>query len=124
MMHRINDTLRRYVLLFTLIILSGCASGVSSEAPYLLEQDYLRMTDAELISYEQELSDELVNASRTDNRDVGIGIGFGSWGGNFGYGIHADKWLGGSGESDMVRELRIRREDVRNEMRRRDLLPE
>jgi hypothetical protein len=82
------------------------------------------MTDSELISYEQELSDELVKASRSDDRDVGVGIGLGSWGSNVGFGVHADKWFGGGGDSETTRELKLKRDEARQEMRNRGLLTE
>ena len=109
-------------VLYTALI-AGCIAGSSSDVAYLMQMDYVRMTDAELVSYEQELSDELVKSSRSSNRDVGVGIGFGSWGSNVGVGVHTDKWIGG-GESQMTRELRERRIVVREEMRRRGLLAE
>jgi len=86
------------LVLLTLLthLLVGCLPAASSEQPPLLGQDYLKMTDAQLVAYEQQLSDELVRASRSTNRDVSVGVGFGSWGGSTGYGVHADRWLGGT----------------------------
>lgn len=52
-------------------------SGASSDLPCLLEQDYLRMNDSELVAYEHELTGELVNVTRSANRGVGVGIGLG-----------------------------------------------
>lgn len=112
------------VMLGGMSVLAGCMSGASSDAAFLLEEDYLRMNDTELVAYEQELSDELLNANRGSGNDVGVGIGFGSWGSNLGVGLHADKWFGGDQESDTARDLRFRRAEVREEMRRRGLLPE
>ena len=105
------------------LVLVGCMSGAPSEATFLLEQDYLRMTNTQLVDYEQRLSDELVSSSRTSSGDVGIGLSFGSWSSS-GYGVRTDQRLAGSGENSKTRELRFRRDDVRNEMRRRGLLPE
>ena len=95
-----------------------------TETTLLLEQDYLGMSDSQLVDYEQRLSDELVNSSRTSSGDVGIGFSFGSWGGSSGYGVRTDQRIAGSGENSTSRELKFRRNDVRNEMRRRGLLPE
>ncbi len=118
-------TLHLLLAVLFAVLLTGCMSGASSDAAYLLEQDHLKMTDSELITYEQELSDELVNSSRSsDNRDVGVGIGVGSWGGNVGFGVHADKWFGGGGDSGMIRDLKNKRDEVRQEMRNRGLLAE
>ena len=120
-----SDYMRSVIVTLCGLVLVGCMSaGTPSEATFLLEQDYLKMTNTQLVDYEQKLSDELVNSSRSGSGDVGIGFGFGSWGGSSGYGIRTDQWLGGSGENSTTRELKFRRDDVRNEMRRRGLLPE
>ena len=118
------DCLPMMLLSFCCIILAGCMSGTPNETTFLLEQDYLKMTDAQLVDYEQKLSDELVRSSRNSSGDVGIGFSFGSWGSSSGYGVRTDQRIGGSGENSISRELRFRRDDVRSEMRRRGLLPE
>jgi hypothetical protein len=109
---------------FLAFSLAGCLPAANSDANFLLGQDYLRMTDARLVAYEQELSDELVTSSRSGAGDVSVGVGFGSWGGGTGYGIHADKWLGRGGSNATILELKDRRDEVRSEMRRRGLLPQ
>jgi len=113
------------LVLLTLLthLLVGCLPAASSEQPPLLGQDYLKMTDAQLVAYEQQLSDELVRASRSTNRDVSVGVGFGSWGGSTGYGMHADRWLG-DGNDDATQALMTRRDAVRTEMKRRHILPQ
>ncbi len=124
-MNRNPDFLRAILVALCGLFLVGCMSaGTPSEATFLLEQDYLRMTNTQLVDYEQKLSDELVNSSRSSSGDVGIGFGFGSWGGSSGYGVRTDQRFGGGGEDSTTRELKFRRDDVRNEMRRRGLLPE
>lgn len=118
---------RNFVIFFfvlSCILITACASKVSPDAAFLLEEDYLRMTDAKLVAYEQDLSDEQVRANRDSGRDTGVGIGLGSWGSNIGVGLHADKWFGIGNESDTVRDLGLRRSEVRDEMRRRGLLPD
>jgi hypothetical protein len=111
------------VLIALFFSLSGCLSSASSDANFLLGEDYLGMTDARLTAYEQELNDALVSSGRSGSGDVNVGIGFGSWGGGTGYGVHADKWLGGGGGGSTVPELKNRRDAVRAEMQRRGLLP-
>ena len=123
-MNHKTDFLCKFALLLCVIALTGCMSTAPSETTTLLEQDYLRMTNTQLVAYEQRLSDELVNSTRSAGGDVGIGFGFGSWGGSSGYGVRTNQWLGGGGEDSTARELRLRRDDVRDEMRRRGLLPE
>lgn len=117
-----HDTFLR-LLVFCCIVLTGCMSGSPRTATLLLEQDYLKMTDAQLVDYEQRLSDELVKSSRNSSGDLGIGFSFGSWGSSSGYGVRTDQRIGGSGENSTSRDLRYRRDDVRSEMRRRGLLP-
>jgi len=119
------DFISMPLLAFCCIILAACMTATTpTETTLLLEQDYLGMSDSQLVDYEQRLSDELVNSSRTSSGDVGIGFSFGSWGGSSGYGVRTDQRIGGSGENSTSRELKFRRDDVRNEMRRRGLLPE
>jgi len=104
------------------LVLVGCLPAPGSPDPSLLGHDYLKMSNAELIAYEQQLSDELARAGRATRSDVSVGIGFGTWSGNTGYGVHADKWLGG-GHNDAGMALRTRQDEVRAEMKRRHLLP-
>ena len=122
-----NETLdRKGLVLLALLLfsLAGCLPAANEEATVLLGQDYLRMTDAQLVVYEQELTDQLVSSSRSGSGDVSVGFGVGTWSGNTGFGVHADKWLGGGGgsSSDLL-AMKDRREEVRTEMRRRGLLP-
>ena len=123
MVGKFLNMIRLALLVFLGLSLSGCLPATTSDATFLLDQDYLKMTDSDLVAYEQELSDELVISSQSGSGDVSVGIGVGSWGGSTGYGIHADKWLGG-GMSSTTRELQSRRTEVRAEMRRRGLLPQ
>jgi len=124
MVRKADDMLVKLLAFCCLILLAGCMTGSPPETTFLLEQDYLRMTDAQLVDYEQRLSDELVKSSRNSSGDLGIGLSFGSWGSSSGYGVRTDQRIGGSGENSISRELRFRRDDVRSEMRRRGLLPE
>ena len=105
-----------------LLFLSGCASSGGANAGYLLEQDYARMTNAQLTAYEQELSDEIAVSAGDSSSGVSLGLGVGSWGSHSGFGLGIEKWLGGGGGGPRV-ELLDRREAVREEMRRRGLLP-
>lgn len=101
------------------------ASRVNSEAANLLEQNYHHMTDAELVTYDQQLSDKLLELTQsTSSGDLGIGLGFGSWSGNVGYGIHADKRFDRSRTSADFKELEQRRLEVREEMRNREISSE
>ncbi len=79
------------------------------------------MTDAELIGYEQELSDELNRAASGPDSDLSIGFGFGTWGSRSGYGVSTSQRVGTT-DSESKIELRNRRDQVRTEMRRRGLI--
>lgn len=113
----------KWLFIFLLLMLAACAAPHSTDAPFLLEQDYRAMSDSELIAYEQELGDEVLRGARAaKGGDVSLGVGFGSWGSHSGVGVGVNQWLGGGGDSAMQRELQLRREEVRAEMRSRGLL--
>ncbi len=113
----------RVILVLILLLVSACAARHSSDAPFLLEQDHRVMSDTELIAHEQELSDAILQGVRAANGgDVSLGVGFGSWGSHSGVGVGVNQWLGGGGESAMQRELQLKRDTVRDEMRSRGLL--
>jgi hypothetical protein len=78
------------------------------------------MSNVELIAYEQELSDNIVQASVSDSGGTSVGLGFGSWGSSSGFGIGVSQSLRSGNPS---RELSARRDAVRIEMRSRGLLP-
>ncbi len=104
-----------------LLILVGCAMNAGPSAGHLLEKNYQSMNNAELTAYEQELSDQINQASAAGFGGTSIGFGFGSWGSHSGIGIGVDQPL--SGGSDPAIKLRTRRDAVRTEMRTRGLLP-
>lgn len=116
----------QYAIFLILISLAmaGCLSPVTSDAQALLNQDYHHMANSELVAYEQRLTDALVRSNRPSSGDVSVGVGFGSRGGSSGYGVGVDKWLGGGGPNASASGLLARRDEVRNEMRRRNLLPQ
>lgn len=99
----------------------SCVASTPSDSQ-LLSQDYRQLENAELIAYEQALSDAYSRSLQTGSRGVSIGLGFGSWSGSSGFGVGVDREVGGSGEGAQSRELRLRRDLVRDEMRRRGLL--
>lgn len=105
------------------VCLASCLPSAKQNASQLLEEDYQRMTDSELVAYEQQLSDELVRAGRSDQGGVSVGLGFGSWGSNTGYGVGVEKSLAGTERNETSMDLEARRDKVRTEMKRRGLLP-
>lgn len=117
----IRNAAARLLLLSGLLLLASCAASAGSNAAFLLEQDYQRMTNAELTAYEQELNDELSRSSGDSPSGVSVGLGVGSWGEHTGFGLGVEKALG-LGGGGVSLELRDRRDAVRVEMRRRGLL--
>ncbi len=108
-------------MLLTGLVIAGCAASQSSNASFLLEQDYQTMSDQELITHEQELSDEILRTTSSSNGGVSLGFGFGSWGRHSGVGVGVDQRLG-SDTNQTNKELWQRREAVRAEMRTRGLM--
>jgi hypothetical protein len=109
-------------LLSLLLLLDGCAAAGRPHADYLLDQDYQRLSNAELTAYEQELSEEIARGLGSGGGGTSVGFGVGSWGSDAGFGIGVNQILG-VGSDDGAVKLRDRREAVRVEMRRRGLLP-
>jgi hypothetical protein len=110
-----------------LFFLGGClSSGVSSETATLLDHDYHHMTDEELVAYDQQLSDKLLELSQESSSrgNLGVGLGFGSWSGSSSYGIHADKRFTRPETSTSFKKLEQRRLEVRKEMRVRKITSE
>lgn len=104
-----------------LLLLAGCAASTGASTAFLLEQDYQRMSNAQLTAYEQELSDALARSAGSAPGGVSVGLGLGSWGSHSGVGVGVGQTVGGGSAGHM--ELRERRDAVRAEMQRRGLLP-
>ncbi|MDO3376915.1 hypothetical protein [Geoalkalibacter halelectricus] len=101
--------------LLLIAILTACASGGAGQRTAgLLTQDYLEMSDAELQAYYQQLSDQLARESRAVRSSQRVGYGTGTFG--------AGAARGMADEED-VQALRVRWNEVRQELRRRELLP-
>ncbi len=115
--------MRRSCLLWICLFLTiaGCAASTSSKSSPLLEQDYLLMSDKALVTYEQQVNDELMQATRTSSPGMSLGLGLFSWGGSGGVGLNTNTPVGGSGGDDAI-ALRNRRDAVRAEMRQRGLI--
>jgi hypothetical protein len=101
-------------LLILLFLLGGCAGRGAQHTADLLVQDYQEMTDSELSGYYQQLSDQLARETRAARTSVGFGYGSGS------FGVAAGRGLG---DEEAIQALRERWNEVRSEMRRRELLP-
>ncbi|WP_305042603.1 hypothetical protein [Geoalkalibacter sp.] len=110
---------RRKILKWGMVLILGtglaaCASGAGQRTADLLVQDYRAMNNDELSAYYQQLSDQLARESRAARTSVGVGYGSGSFGVGAGRGL---------GDEEAVLALRERWNAVRQEMRRRDLMP-
>lgn len=122
-MTRQADIVALLFLLLGCLIAAGCVTGAGTDATSLLDEDYLNMTDSQIVDYEQRLTDELVNPSRDSHGDLGVGLSFGSWGGSSGYSVRTDQRIkAGGDDGSQNRALQLRRDNVRSEMRRRGLL--
>lgn len=97
------------------VLLAACASGAGQRTADLLVEDYRTMTDGELGAYHQRLSDQLARETRAARTSVGVGYGSGSFGVGAGRGL---------GDEAAIQALRERWNEVRQEMRRRQLLPQ
>jgi hypothetical protein len=96
------------------LFISGCA-GQQKE---LLAQDYLRMTNDEVLTYYYQLSDEIDRCTSESNRtSVGLGTGFGLGGVGIGLGVSE------SSPTCNADKLRQRRSEVRIELQHRGVNP-
>lgn len=110
-----NQMLSWVVLLVFGALLAACASGAGQRTADLLVEDYRTMTDDELGAYHQRLSDQLARETRAARTSVGVGYGSGSFGVGAGRGL---------GDEAAIQALRERWNEVRQEMRRRQLPPQ
>jgi hypothetical protein len=96
------------------LFISGCA-GQQKE---LLVQDYLRMTNNEVLTYYYQLSDEIDRCVSESNKvSVGLGTGFGLGGLGIGMGVSE------STPTCKADDLRQRRSEVRIELQHRGINP-
>ncbi len=91
--------------------------GCAEKSKALLSEDYLKMSNEDLLRYYYRLNDEIESEERQSGPEVGIGIG--SIGRRVGGGIGVGTGFTGYTAED----LRRRRIDVRIEMNRRGLVP-
>lgn len=109
-----NQVMKWIVFILIGLLLAGCAGAAGQRTADLLVQDYRAMSNEELSAYHQQLSDQLARETRAARTSVGVGYGSGS------FGVGAGQALG---DENAVRALRERWNEVRQEMRRRDLMP-
>jgi hypothetical protein len=110
--------MRRNILLLVLIIAAlFLALGCANNSKALLAEDYVKMSNDDLLRYYYRLNDEIESQEKQSGPQVGIGIG--------GIGSHVGGGLGvGTGSKGYTAEdLRARRIDVRMELNKRKLTP-
>ncbi len=103
-----------WLALATLLFVAGCASK-TARSEELLAKDHKTLSDADLESYYFQLNDEIARVERSSS-GTRVGIGIGS------YPVHVGVSSGVPGRST-ADELRDRRNEVREELKRRGLRP-
>ncbi|ABA87457.1 hypothetical protein Pcar_0196 [Syntrophotalea carbinolica DSM 2380] len=101
-------------LLILMLLMVACASGASRS---LLKDDYVAMTDQELVVYYDQLN-EAIAKEEGGAGGFGLGLGLGVGSGSFSLGASQGMYV-----DDPTEELRVRRNQVRLEMARRGLEP-
>ena len=112
------------ILIFAIILglLFGCAdhSAVNKE---LLSQNYQTLSDDDLTLYYYKLKDQIKVVERDQNNSsISLGFGMGSYGSSGGRSGGAGVTTSG-GHTDAATNLRDRRNEVKLEMKKRDLKP-
>lgn len=111
-------TTRRFAgwtgLLVLTLLLASCAAGSSRS---LLKEDYLAMTDQELLVYYEQLNEAIAEEQGAPG-GFGLGLGLGVGSGSFSLGASQGMYV-----DDPTEQMRTRRNQVRLELARRGLQP-
>ncbi len=101
------------IMLATAFFVLGCAAGTKE----LLNEDYKKMNNEDLLRYYYNLNDEIERQEKQSVPQFGIGIG--------GFGHHTAGGVGVStgGSGYTSDDLRTRRVDVRLELQKRGITP-
>lgn len=111
-------------LVFAIILglLIGCADH-SAENKALLSQNYQTLSDDDLTLYYYKLKDQIKVVEQDQNHSsISLGFGLGSYGASGGRSGGASVTTSG-GHTDAATNLRDRRNEVKLEMKKRDLKP-
>jgi hypothetical protein len=114
--------MKRIVLIIIIFLVPFSILSCSNRIDELLNMDYTKMSNDDLLRYYYQLDDEISkceNKSSGGSIGVGGGRGWGSRGGFGGVGVGASKGIGGCDSDD----LRTRRIDVRLALKKRGLNP-
>ena len=118
--------LRWGTILFLVVILGllpGCAKDHSVKNKELLSQNYQTLSDDDLTLYYYELEDQIKAVERgQDNSSFSFGLGMGSYGSNSGGSGRVGVTTSGD-HADASKNLLNRRNEVKLEMKKRDLEP-
>jgi len=112
------------ILIFTIILglLFGCADH-SAKNKELLAQNYQTLSDEDLTLYYYELNDQIkIDERERNNSSVILGFGMWSYGSNSGKSGGVGVTSSG-GQTEVATNLRDRRNEVKLEMKKRDLKP-
>ena len=112
------------ILFFAIILglLFGCADH-SVENKELLSQNYQTLSDDDLTLYYYKLKDQIKVVERDQNNSsISLGFGMGSYGSSGGRSGGAGVTTSG-GHTDAATNLRDRRNEVKLEMKKRNLKP-
>ena len=110
------------LVLLSLGLLSGCADH-SAKNKELLSQNYQSLSDDDLTLYYYELEDQIKIIKRDRNSSsISLGLGMSSYGSSSGSSGGVGVTTSGD-HSDVATNLRERRNEVKLEMKKRDLKP-
>ncbi|MCK5826121.1 MAG: hypothetical protein KAG93_03745 [Desulfuromusa sp.] len=111
------------ILIIILGLLPGCAADHSVKNKELLSQNYQTLSDEDLTLYYYELNDQIKAVERDNNNSsISLGFGMGSYGSNSGRSGGVGVTSSG-GHADGATNLRDRRNEVKLELKKRDLKP-
>lgn len=107
---------RFWLLLLLAVLFCGCAA-TSQRSNELLAVSYLSLPDSDLQSYYRQLNDQIATEERSRRGGTSIGIGIF----NSPVAVGVSQQVGGG--TALAEDLRERRNQVRQELDRRGLLP-
>jgi hypothetical protein len=105
---------RKIVLLFLVMVAVFLVAGCAERSKELLAEDFMKMSNDDLLRYFYRLNDEIERQENTSGPQFGIGMG------SFGHGVGGGVGVGTEAPGYTAEELRTRRIDVRMELRKRD----
>ena len=108
---------RKVVLLVLIVAAVFLGFGCANNSKALLSEDYLKMSNDDLLRYYYQINDEIESQEKSSGPQIGIGIG------GVGSGIGGGIGVGTGGRGYTAEDLRARRIDVRMELNKRGVTP-